>query len=507
MVGGTAGAPHVSACYPIFAEGNVVDVKTMNVKTIGHQEAAAGASTAGPAHPRAVLAVILISYFLILLDNSVIFTGLPSIQRGLNLSQAGLGWVQDAYTLVFGGLLLLGARLGDLLGRRRVFITGLTTFVVASFLIGIAQSGEWLITARALQGVGAAIVAPSALSLLTASFAAGESRSKAVALYGATAGIGASLGLLVGGAAATWVSWRAGFFINLPIGAAMIALAPKYLPETPPRTGAFDLRGALLATLGTGALVFGIIESATRGWGSAVVIISLVVAVLALAGLVINERQVAQPIMPMRLFADRRRTGAYVTRALYLGAMIGFFFFTTQLMQETYGFTALQAGLGFLPMTAVNFVVAINVPRLSRRYGGASLLLAGVLTTLVGTAWLSQADGTARYLATVAAPMILVGIGQGLAFAPMTSFGIVDAPVEDAGAASGLVNTFHQFGMATGLAILVALSAGATDAPERFHQALLGGTGLLGLCLVVVLAVLIPAHRAATRLARATAQA
>ena len=271
------------------------DLKTAVVKTSEHQEAPTGEPMAGPAHPRAVLAVILVSYFLILLDNSVIFTGLPSIQRGLDLSQAGLGWVQDAYTLVFGGLLLLGARLGDLLGRRRVFIAGLATFVVASFLIGIAQSGEWLITARALQGVGAAVVAPSALSLLTASFAEGESRSKAVALYGATAGIGASLGLLVGGAAATWVSWRAGFFINLPIGAVMIALAPKYLPETPPRTGAFDLRGALLATLGTGALVFGIIESATRGWGSALVVISLVLAVLALTGLRIPSPTVERP--------------------------------------------------------------------------------------------------------------------------------------------------------------------------------------------------------------------
>jgi len=470
------------------------------VKTTEHHNPAAETPTTGPAHPRAVLVVILVSYFLILLDNSVIFTGLPSIQRGLDLSQAGLGWVQDAYTLVFGGLLLLGARLGDLLGRRRVFIAGLATFVIASFLIGIAQSGEWLIAARALQGIGAAIVAPSALSLLTASFPEGESRSKAVALYGATAGIGASLGLLVGGAAATWVSWRAGFFINLPIGAAMIALAPKYLPETPPRTGAFDLRGALLATLGTGALVFGIIESAARGWGSAVVIGSLLVAVVVLAGLVINERRIAQPIMPLRLFADRRHTGAYVTRALYLDAMIGFFFFTTQLMQDTYGFTALEAGLGFLPMTAVNFLVAINVPRLSRHFDGAVLLVAGIIATVAGTAWLSQADGSSSYLATVAAPMILVGIGQGLAFAPMTSFGLVDAPAEDAGAASGLVNTFHQLGMATGLAILVAVSVGAPDTAERFHRALLGGTGLLGLCLVVTLAVLVPAHRAATRL-------
>ena len=197
-----------------------------------------------PAHPRAILAIILVSYFLILLDNSVVFTGLPSIRADLDLTTTELSWVQDAYTLVFGGLLLLGARLGDLLGRRRVFVAGLVVFVGASFLIGVAQSGEWLIAARALQGIGAAVVAPSSLALLTASFPEGEGRSRAVALYGATAGIGASLGLVVGGAAASWISWRAGFFINLPIGAVMIALAPKYLPATPPRTGAFDLAGA-----------------------------------------------------------------------------------------------------------------------------------------------------------------------------------------------------------------------------------------------------------------------
>lgn len=320
---------------------------------------------------------------LILLDNSVVFTGLPSIKGGLDLSPTGLSWVQDAYMLVFGGLLLLGARLGDLLGRRRVFVAGLVVFVGASFLIGAAPSGEWLIASRALQGIGAAIVAPSSLSLLTASFPEGEGRSRAVALYGATAGIGASLGLVVGGAAASWISWQAGFFINLPIGAAMIALATRYLPETPPRTGAFDLAGALLATLGTGTLVFGVIESSSGGWGDPVVLVAVVAAAL-LAGLVVNEKGAAQPIMPLRLFADRRRTAAYVSRALYLSAMIGFFF-TTQLMQGVFGFTALQAGFGFLPMTAVNFAVALAVPRLTRRVGGALPLAAGVVLTLAGT--------------------------------------------------------------------------------------------------------------------------
>lgn len=453
----------------------------------------------GPEHPRAILAIILVSYFLILLDNSVIFTGLPSIASALDLGPAGLSWVQDAYTLVFGGLLLLGARVGDLLGRRRVFVAGLAVFVTASFLIGVAPTGWWLIGARALQGVGAAVVAPSALSLLTSSFPEGAQRSRAVAWYAATAGIGASLGLLVGGAAAEWISWRAGFFVNVPIGIAMALLAPRYLPTTRTQRGRFDLTGALAATIGVGGLVFGILESADRGWADPVVVTALVVAAAVLAVLVIHERHAEQPVMPLRLFGDRRRSGAYAARALYLGAMMGFFFFTTQLMQDVFGFSAFQAGLGFLPMTAVNFAVATALPRGARRFGEAPVLVAGVALTLAGMAWLAQVDAASSYVAGVALPMVLIGAGQGLAFAPLTSFGIAGVRAEDAGAASGLVNTAHQLGMALGLAVLVAASADALDLATRVATALTWGTGLLALCLAVVLAVILPTQRRTAR--------
>lgn len=452
----------------------------------------------GPAHPRAILAIILVSYFLILLDNSIIFTGLPSIASALGLGATGLSWVQDAYTLVFGGLLLLGARLGDLLGRRRVFVAGLAVFVAASFLVGVAPTGWWLIGARAIQGVGAAIVAPSALSLLTASFPAGPQRQRAVAWYAATAGIGASLGMLVGGAAAQWVSWRAGFFINVPLGIAMAVLAPRFLPAARPEPGRFDLFGALGATIGVGALVFGIVESAERGWTSPIVLVSLVVAVVVLVALVRHERGAEQPIIPLRLFADRRRSGAYAARALYLGAMMGFFFFTTQLMQDVFGFTAFQAGLGFLPMTAVNFAVATMLPKVARRFGDAVPLVAGVALTLVGMGWLASVDAHSSYLAGVALPMVLIGAGQGLAFAPLTTFGIAGVRGEDAGAASGLVNTAHQLGMALGLAALVAAAANAAPMVAQVSLALTWGTGFLALCLVVVLAVIVPAHRRST---------
>ena len=472
-----------------------MDVSTTFIRPDTAARTPASPTSAGPAHPRAILAIILVSYFLILLDNSVIFTGLPSIASALHLGQNALSWVQDAYTLVFGGLLLLGARLGDILGRRRVFVAGLVVFVTASFLIGVAPTGWWLIGARAVQGVGAAVVAPSALSLLTASFPEGEQRSRAVAWYAATAGIGASLGLLVGGAAAQWISWRAGFFINVPIGITMAVLAPRYLPSTRPQPGRFDLTGALAATLGVGALVFGILEYAARGWNDPVVLSALILAALVLAGLVAHERRAEQPIMPLRLFGDRRRWGAYAARALYLGAMIGFFFFTTQLMQDVLGFTPFQAGLGFLPMTAVNFAVATALPRIARRVGEGPSLVAGVVLTLAGMAWLAQVDPTTSYVSGVALPMVLIGAGQGLAFAPLTSFGIVGVRADDAGAASGLVNTAHQLGMATGLAALVAASADAADLTVRVATALGWGSGLLALCLVVVLAVIVPARR------------
>ena len=457
-------------------------------------------------HKGAILAIILISYFMILLDNSVIFTALPSLEADLRLSSSELAWVQDAYTLVFGGLLLLGARAGDLLGRKRVFIAGLVIFAAASLSIALAPSGGWLIGSRAIQGIGAAIVAPSALSLLTATFE-GRERARAVAWYAAMAGIGASLGLVVGGALATAISWRAGFFVNVPIGIAMIILAPRFLPAIPSRPGRFDVGGAVLSTLGVGGLVFGILNASERGWTSPVTIVSLATAVVVLVLFVLVEARAAQPIMPLRLFRSRERTGAYLTRFFYLAAMIGFFYFTSQFLQRVLGFTALEAGLAFLPMTIVNFAVAMLVQRVVHRIGAAPTLVMGVVLTLAGMIWLSRVDTDSTYLAGVALPMILIGAGQGFAFAPMTSAGIAGASAEDAGAASGLVNTFHQVGSSLGLGILVAAAstAGATvaEASARIQlatevsAALTAGSILLAAALVVTLSLIVPAARAA----------
>ncbi|GAA1732136.1 MFS transporter [Microbacterium paludicola] len=453
----------------------------------------------GSRHPAAVLTIILVSYFMIVLDNSIIFTGLPQIAAEMNLTPVGLSWVQNAYTLVFGGLLLLGARAGDLLGRRRVFIVGLAIFGVASFLVGAAQSETWIIAARALQGIGAAIVAPTSLALVTATIPAGRERTRAVAAYGATAGIGASLGLLVGGALAQWVSWRAGFYINVPIAVAMILAAVRYLPGFRPVPGRFDIVGAVTSTLGMGALVYGIVNAGEEGWNSPVTGVSIIVGAVVLAGFVLNEWRAAQPVMPLRLFASRQRSGAAVARLLFAGTMIAFFFFTTQYFQGVYDWNPLQAGLGFLPMTIVQFLFSLPVPRLTRRFGNAILLTLGLALVLAGLLWLTRLTPDTGYLAGFLPALLLIGLGQGLGFGPITAAGIAGARAEDAGAASGLVNTAHQLGSTLGIAVLTTAAAGAVTLAEHVVIAYTGGAIMIGVALAATLALILPADLAARR--------
>ncbi|MGW4685631.1 MFS transporter [Streptomyces sp. NPDC004244] len=457
-------------------------------------------SSGGPARSTLILAIICISYFMVILDNSIVFTGLPQIRSDMGFSETGLSWITNAYVLVFGGLLLLGARAGDLFGHRKVFLYSLVVFSLASLLVGAAQSAGWLIVARALQGVGAAVLAPSALSLLTRSFAEGKARNWAMAAYSAVAGLGAAFGLVVGGLVADLISWRAGFFLNVPIGIVMMVLAVRFLPETERRGGRFDVAGALLATLGSTALVLGIVDAADHGWTAPATWLPLAAGAVLLVVFVGVERRAAQPIVPLRLFASRERSGAYVTRMLYMGAMIGFFFFTAQFVQSVYGWTPLQAGMAFLPMTLVNFVFAIRVPRLLERFGRPRVLAAGVVLTTVGMAWLSRLDLHTPYLTGVALPMVIIGAGQGLALAPMTSSGVDGIAREDAGAGSGLVNTVHQIGSALALSILTAVAATvstgheAADIAARSGTALTGSAVLLALAVVAVLTLIVPAQ-------------
>ena len=412
----------------------------------------------------AVLAIIVTSYLMLVVDISIVLTGLPKIQTELGFSHAALSWVQNAYTLAFGGLLLLGARAGDIFGRRRMFISGLALFTASSIAIGFSPSPTWLLIARAIQGVGAAILAPSTLALLSVHFSEGQERTRAMALYASAAGVGASLGLVLGGLVAQLISWRVGFFINLPIGIALMWGAKRYLAETPLKSGRLDLAGALSSTLGMGALVLGIVRSAESGWGDELTNVSLVGGLVLLAFFAWHETRAPQPILPLHLFANRARSGAYVARMLFLGGMVGFWFFTTQYLQSVLMYKPLQAGLAFLPTTIPNFIAAILVPRLSNKVGSSRLLAIGLVICIVGMVWMGQLSALSTYRSGIAIPMILLGVGQGFVLAPLTVAAVQGVASDDAGAASGLVNVAHQLGGSLGLSILVVVfAAGGTS--------------------------------------------
>lgn len=446
----------------------------------------------------AVLAIILVSYVMIVLDISIVITGLPKILRELGFTDAGLSWVSNAYTLTFGGFLLLGARAGDIIGRRRMLVVGLAIFTIASMLIGLAQSPAWLISARAVQGLGSAVLAPSTLALLQLNFPEGPERTRAVSYYAATAGISASVGLVLGGILADWLSWRVGFFVNVPIGIGLVFAARRYIAETELHSGRFDIVGALTSTVGMSALVFGIVHSATKGWADPVTVRSLFTGVVLLACFVFAEWRARQPILPLRLFSSAERSGAYLARMLFVGAMVGFFFFMTQFMQEALGYTPAEAGLAFLPAMVANFVTAMLAPGYIRRFGGGMVLAASTAVSIVGVFWLAQSSSATTYVGGLALPMLLIGIGQGGAMGPLTAIGIAGVAREDAGAASGLVNAAHQLGGSLGLGVLIAVAEAGTNPlggpavmVHRVTSAMEGAAAMLAIGLVLVFALIV----------------
>ncbi len=433
-------------------------------------QAPAGADTRSGTpgrHATILLSVIVVTQLMVVLDATVVTIAMPKIQQTLGFSTSALSWVQNAYALAFGGLMLLGARAGDILGRRRVFIAGVSVFTVASLLGGLAQSAELLLGARALQGIGGAIAAPAALTLLIMSFPEGRERTKALGLYSLVSSGGASVGLLLGGALTAWVSWRWGLFINVPIGAVLVLAARRYLTETPTRSGRFDIAGALTSTLGITALVYGFIRVASEGWSDPVTVAAFAAGVLLMAAFVLVERRAEQPITPLRLFVHRERSLAYLTMLFLVGAMFGMFFFLTQFLQGVLGFGPLQAGLAFLPLTLVLFGTIRLVPRLVERLGAARMMLSGAVLVVAGMLWLTRIGEHSEYLTAVVGPLLLFGLGAGLIFVPLTSSALAGVASGDAGAASGLLNVLQQVGGALGLAILVTVfgTAGRSAAP------------------------------------------
>lgn len=450
-----------------------------------------------------VLATVLTVYLMILLDLSIVYTGMPEIGRTMAMSPIMQTWVQNAYLLFFGGFLLLSARLGDTFGRKRSLQLGVVLFTLASLVIGISQSSYELIAARAVQGLAASILAPSVLAVISASFAEGGERTRALSWYSVVAGAGASLGMVLGGVFAGLLSWRIGFLVNIPIGIGLLFAISRVVPDGERMRGRFDIIGAITSTLGMGMLVYGLVNSADHGWLDPVTVLCLGAAVAVLAFFLWFESRAAFPVLPLRLFASRERSAAYAGRMLYIGSMVSFFFFTTQFMQQVLGYTALQAGLGFLPMTVLTFGSAVTIPRLTRVMGGPALLIGALTSMAVGLVWLAQAGSGAAYW-QLALPMILIGIGNGTAMAPLTAAGVHDVEPRDQGAASGVVNVAHQLGGSIGLSILIVVFASARQdtAASAFaaigHQidaAMLGAAVMNIVAIALAAAFILPASR------------
>lgn len=398
-----------------------------------------------------ILVIILLSYFMILLDNSIIFTGTIKISQNLNLNEVQLSWITNAYALTFGGFLLFGGKAGDIWGRKLIFQIGLIIFGIGSLLVGVSNSGTFIILSRAFQGIGSAFLAPASLALLMDNYT-GNARTKAISYYGAIAGIGSSVGLIIGGFFASLLSWRYGFLINVPISIVMLILSQKYLSKSTTKKGEIDYIGTIASLIGMISLVYSIDGNNYR-------LISLIIAIISITFFIYQEYKVKYPIMPLSLFKNGERLGGYIGRFLYLGAMISFWFLTPQIMQTELHFTPLMAGFGFFPLTIVNFFVAINVSKLSKHFSNSFILSIGILITLIGMIFITLFSVNLGYWIGIAIPMILLGIGQGLSFSTLTVAGIAHANDKDSGAASGVVNTAQQIGGSVGLSAVISISS------------------------------------------------
>jgi EmrB/QacA subfamily drug resistance transporter len=419
---------------------------------------------AGPDPKRfRALFFLALAQLMVVLDASVVIVALPSAQRALHISVADRQWVVTAYTLAFGSLLLLGGRIADYMGRRRMFIVGLIGFAAASALGGLAQDSAMLFGARALQGAFAAIMAPAALSLLTTTFVEPKERARAFGVYGGIAGGGAAIGLVLGGTLTQLASWRWTLLINVPIALLAVIGAIRVLRESrAPVRGRYDIIGTLAATAGLFSLVYGFTTADTDGWTAPLTVALLVGAVILLGGFVVRERRTRHPLLPLRVVLDRNRGGSYLAALLVGSAMLGTFLFLTYFFQGTLGYSALRTGFAFLPFSGGIIVGATVSSRFLPRVGPRALMVTGLLLGMGGLIWFTQLTPASSYLAHVVGAEILTSLGMGMAFVPMSSSALIGVDPSDAGVASALVNTTQQVGSSLGTALLNTLAATAT---------------------------------------------
>ncbi len=415
-------------------------------------------------NPWLVLVIVGLAQFMVILDATIVNVALPSIQRGLHFSPESLQWIVNAYTLAFGGFLMLGGRAADLIGRRRLFVIGIVLFSAASLMNGFAGSAGILVAGRALQGLGGALVSPAALAVLTTTFAEGRERTTALGVWSAVAVGGGAIGLLLGGVLTTLFSWQWIFFVNVPVGVIAIALALRFVPESRVEhaRGGVDIAGAVSVTAGLVVLVYALVNAETAGWISVETLGLGALAAALLAGFVMIENRLRHPLIRLGIFRMRSITGANAAMLLVAGGMFAMFYFASIYVQEVLGYSALRAGLAFLPVTLGIVVGAGLSQQLIRRVGVRVVGLTGMSIAAVGLIVLSRIPVAGTYLGDLLPGLMIMAVGMGLTFVPITLIATTNVAAEDAGLASGLLNTSQQLGGAIGLAVLSTLAANAT---------------------------------------------
>lgn len=407
-----------------------------------------------------VLVLVCFAQFMVVLDATVTNVALPSIQNDLGFSEDNLQWVVNSYTLVFGGFLLLGGRAGDLVGRKRIFLAGLTVFTVASLLNGLATSQEWLIISRGLQGLGGAMVSPAALSIITTTFSDGAERTKALAVWGGIAAGGAAVGLLLGGVLTELFSWEWIFLVNVPIGIAVFVAAMRWVPESraEPRPTSFDLAGAVSVTAGLVVLVYAIVEAAQAGWASAQTLVLVGVAVLLLGAFVAIELRSREPLVRLGIFRVRTLSVANGTFLVVAGGLFAMFFFASIYQQRVLGYSPIEAGIAFLPVTVGIGVGSVIAQQMIARIGPKWVAVGGMTMATIGLVLLAGVPVDGSYVANLLPGLLLMAFGMGLTFVPLTLIATTNVSSAEAGLASGVFNTSQQVGGALGLAVLSSLA-------------------------------------------------
>jgi len=428
--------------------------------------------------PGLALTVIAACQLMVVLDATIVNIALPHIQDALQFSTTDLTWVVSSYTLTFGGLLLLGGRAGDILGRRRVFTAGILLFTLASLLGGLAQEPWQLLAARVLQGVGGAIASPTSLALITTTFPEGPERNRAFGVFAAVSAGGGAIGLLAGGMLTEWLDWRWVLFVNVPIGVLIAVLTPLYISESERHTGRFDIAGALTSTAGMASLVYGFIRAADEGWRDSLTIGSFAAAVVLLLSFAFIESRAKEPITPLRMFADRNRSGTYVIMLSLAAAMFGMFFYIVLFVQNVLDYTPIEAGLAFLPVTVVIALGAGLSQRFLPVLGPKPFMLAGSALAVLGLFWQTLLSSDSSYVGGILGPMLVFGFGMGLNFVTLTITAVSGVAQHEAGAASGLLNATQQVGGSLGLSILTTVfgSASKDEAEKQLPQFMADGT-------------------------------